>query len=197
MPPVDEGESDPSFSSFRTKLIEAAKKRDAKYVLSILDPKIKNSFGGDNGIEEFKQDWKIDSPDSKFWKEFLAAMTNGGHMSDDKIGFSAPYLFDGLPDDLDAFEHQVIFGKDVNLRAEPDLNSKVVGTLSYNVVTTDYDNSVKEPNSENDFAWLKIETLGGMKGFVKAEFVRSAIDYRALFAKKDGKWTMRAFIAGD
>ncbi|MGB7069859.1 MAG: SH3 domain-containing protein [Pyrinomonadaceae bacterium] len=195
--PVDEGESDPSFSAFRKKLIEAANKRDAEYILSILDPKIKNSFGGDGGIEEFKEAWKINSPDSKFWGELLAAISNGGYMSNEKDQFSAPYLFEGLPDNLDPFEHEAIFGKDVRLRAKPDLDSEVVATLSYNVVRVDNENSVKKENSDSEFSWLKVETLGGLKGFVKAEFVRSSIDYRALFAKQDGEWKMDVFIAGD
>jgi hypothetical protein len=39
--------------------------------------------------------------------------------------------------------------------------------------------------------------LGGKKGFVKAEFVRSPIDYRAIFEKKGRNWKLTAFVAGD
>jgi hypothetical protein len=42
-----------------------------------------------------------------------------------------------------------------------------------------------------------IETLGGKKGYVKGEFVRSPIDYRAGFDKVDGKWKLRLFLARD
>ena len=48
-----------------------------------------------------------------------------------------------------------------------------------------------------EYDWYKVETLGGKKGFVKAEFVRSAVDYRAGFEKKKGVWKMIFFIAGD
>ncbi len=65
--PVDEGKKDKSFSAFRDKLIEAVKKRDKKYLLSILDPNIKSSFGGDDGIKDFKTMWKIDSSKTKLW----------------------------------------------------------------------------------------------------------------------------------
>ncbi len=76
--PIDEGKTDASFKTFREKLIEAVKKRDVKYVLGILDPAILNSFGGDGGIKEFKEMWKIDSPASELWDELLIVLTNGG-----------------------------------------------------------------------------------------------------------------------
>jgi len=197
--PVDEAKKDASFLAFRTKLLAAAKKRDAKYVLSIVDQNIMNSFGGDGGIEEFRKTWKINSPNSEFWSELLKVMTNGGTFSEEDGSkmFSAPYTFDGFPEDLDVFDYSSIFGNNVNLRVKPDLSSKTVTQLSYNIVKVDYQNSVKKSGSEDEYSWLKIETLGGKKGFVKSEFVRSPIDYRAGFVKKNGRWKMTFFIAGD
>lgn len=197
--PVDEAAKDPSFLGFRTKLIAAAEKRDAKYILSIVDPEISNTFGGDDGIRYFKRTWKIENPKSEFWNEFLTVIKNGGIFSkqgDSKI-FSAPYTFNGFPEDLDVFEYSAIFGNNVNLRARADLNSKIVARLSYNVVKVDFQNSVEKRGKMAENSWLKVETLGGKKGYVKAEFVRSPIDYRAGFEKKNGKWKMIYFIAGD
>jgi len=197
--PVDEAKKDASFFAFREKLISAVKKRDVKYLLSIVDRDIKLNFGGDAGNEDFKRIWKISSPKSKLWDEVLTALTNGGKF--DKEGknsyFAAPYSFNSFPDDLDSFEHQVIFGNNVNLRAQPDLQAKVVAQLSYNVVKVDYKNSVGDKKNDGEYIWLKVETLGGKKGFVNAKFVRSPIDYRAIFEKKGRNWKMTAFIAGD
>ena len=196
--PVDEAEKDTSFLAFRTKLIEAVKKRDAKYILSIVDQNIKNSFGGNNGIKEFKEMWKINDSKSEFWNEFLPVITNGGKFIEggDKM-FCAPYSFTESPDDLDAYGYSVIFGKNVNLRSKPDSKAKTIARLSYNVVKVDYENSIKINGEEFEYSWLKVETPGGKKGFVKAEFVRSPIDYRACFEKQKGKWKMIIFIAGD
>ncbi len=91
----------------------------------------------------------------------------------------------------------MIFGNNVNLRAKPDLSGEVVSQLSYNVVKVDYENSIGKNGEEQTYSWLKVETLGGKKGFVSAEFVRSPIDYRAIFTKEKGKWKMTAFVAGD
>lgn len=196
--PVDEAEKNPSFVAFRTNLIEAVKKRDVKFLLSIVDKNIKNGFGGDDGIENFKKNWKIYNRNSELWKELLTVLNNGGNFDkNNKNAFYAPYLFNVFPEDIDAFEYQAIFGNNVNLRAKPDINSSIVASLSYNVVKTDWENSVKSKTNKNEALWLKIETLGGKKGYVKPEFVRSSIDYRAGFEKIRGKWTMTFFLAGD
>ena len=69
--------------------------------------------------------------------------------------------------------------------------------LSYNVVKVE-DDPVGEVGEERKKPeWRKVRTLGGLSGFVKTEFVRSPIDYRAGFEKKRGVWKMVAFIAGD
>lgn len=194
--PVDEGKKVASFANFRQKLIKAVRIHDEKFILSILDRNIANSFGGDNGIEEFKQTWKINNPKSQFWNEMQIVITNGGVFSN-KNTFAAPYSFEKFPEDLDAFEHQVIFAGNVNLRSKPENSSKLISQLSYNIVKVDYEKSIKDESNEEKYIWLRIETLGGKKGFVSAKFVRSAIDYRAIFEITKGKWKMTAFIAGD
>lgn len=198
--PVDEAKNDASFLAFRERFIAAVKKKDAKFLLGTLDSDIKGSFGGDQGVQDFKKLWKLDRPNtSQVWNELLKVLNNGGTFSkeSDVKEFCAPYSFTLFPADLDAFEHQMIFGNNVNLREKPDLKSTVVAQLSYNVVKVDYENSIKKPNSEREVLWYKVETLGGKKGFVSADFVRSPIDYRACFEKKGSAWKMTFFLAGD
>ncbi|HEY8561097.1 MAG TPA: SH3 domain-containing protein [Pyrinomonadaceae bacterium] len=199
--PLDEAKRDASFLAFRARLIAAAKTRDAQYVLSVVDKDIKNGFAGNDGVAEFKKQWNLASPNSKFWEEFTPVITNGGTFDKESgnknMLFVAPFTFNGFPEDLDAFDYSSIFGNNVNLRAAPDASSKSLARLSYNVVKVDYQNSVKKSGSEDEYLWLKIETLGGKSGFVSAEFVRSPIDYRAGFEKKNGRWKMVFFLAGD
>lgn len=68
--PVDEAAKDASFLAFRAKLIAAAERHDANYVLRIIDPQIKLGFGGDDGIANFKKIWKINAKNSKFGTSF-------------------------------------------------------------------------------------------------------------------------------
>lgn len=193
--PVDEASQDASFLAFRTKLIAAVERKDANYIYSIVDPNIKNGFGGRDGIMWFKRDWKLANRNSEFWKKFEVVIKNGGAFWSDgtsKNSFTAPYSFSNWPDDLDAFEYFVIFGSDVNLRKTPGMTGEVITKLSYNIVKVlDEEPHVARP------AWRKVETLGGQKGYVSADYVRSSIDYRAGFEKKRGKWVMTFFLAGD
>lgn len=201
--PVDEARKDSSFVAFRAKLIAAVERHDAKFILTILDPKIELSFGGDAGIADFKRIWHIQQKDSKFWAAMMPVIKNGGHFNNpvrEVKRFEAPYTFGGFPEDLDAFEYSVIFGNNVRLRSAPGLNAQIITELSYNVVSVDFEKSIKLKGSAVDdpnYDWLKVTTLGGKSGFVKAEFVRSPIDLRAGFEKKRGVWKMVFFIAGD
>jgi len=198
--PVDEAAKDASFLAFRKKLIAAAERKDANYIIGILDPNVRLSFGGDEGEADFRRMWKIGQKDSPFWDEFLAVIRNGGAFSGEgrnKMNlFTAPYTFSNWPDDIDGFEYHVIFGNRVNLREGPSMTAAVIGQLSYNIVKIDDPASVMKPGGEG-LDWAKVETLGGKTGFVKGEFVRSHIDYRAGFEKKRGVWKMTFFIAGD
>lgn len=197
--PVDEAAKDASFLAFRKKVIAAAERKDVNYILSVVDRQIKNGFGGYDGFANFKRQWKITSKNSEFWQEFLAVMRNGGAFSDRGKLFTAPYTFSSWPDDIDGFEDQVIFGNNVNLRNAPSMDATVVAQLSYNIVKVDHEKSMlKNKGSENEtYDWAHVTTRGGKTGFVKAEFVRSHIDYRAGFEKKRGVWKMTFFLAGD
>ena len=195
--PVDEAAEDPSFLAFRTKLIAAAERKDGRYVLSMVDPKIQNGFGDRNGIAWFRRDWKLDRPDSEFWPKFLAVMKNGGSFIGEgakKLSiFAAPYIYSSWPEDLDAFDHFAITGTDVNLRKEGRADAEVVGKLSHNIVKIEGDigNDGKTPE------WRRVTTLGGLTGYVHRDYVRSSVDYRAGFEKKRGRWVMTFFLAGD
>ncbi|MBX3292224.1 MAG: SH3 domain-containing protein [Acidobacteria bacterium] len=201
--PVDEASKDASFLAFRNRLITAVDKKDARYIYSIVDPRIQLSFGGDAGLATFKRVWKLERANSEFWKEFGLVIRNGGRFINEPNApkqFAAPYTYSAWPDDLDSFEHLSIFGFDVNLRERPSTDSRVLGQLSYNVVRVDTSKSVTRKAGGRElggFTWYYVETLGGKKGYVSADYVRSPIDLRAGFERKRGAWRMTYFIAGD
>jgi hypothetical protein len=210
--PVDEAKSDPTFLAFREKLIAAAERKDLKFVMSILDPKVELSFGGDSGIRGFRELW-TGKNEAGFWKEFLPVIKNGGKYhagsKQETAKFTAPYVFELFPEDLDQFEHAAIIGMDVNLREKPNRNASVVGKLSYNIVKIDPD-ELDTPDEgltpaeqaytgkqRELFFWVRVTTFGGQTGYVKDAYVRRPVDYRAGFEKKRGRWVMTFFIAGD
>jgi hypothetical protein len=204
VPLVDEVNEDPSFLAFRVRLQSIIKRRDKVALLAILDPKITVSFGGDVGKKDFEKYWDIDSKRTRLWDELGTVIANGGYMTadGDVSTFSAPYSFEGFPGscpvELDLFVHQIIFGKDVALRREPSVKGELITRLSYNVVTLVGEKTVTRETGEHAVPeWYFVKSLGGLEGYVNAKYVRSPIDYRAIFQKRDNRWLMVAFVAGD
>ncbi len=196
--PVDEASLDRSFAAFRAKLIAAVDRRDTAFVLSILDRRVKLSFGDDYGVAAFKRVWKPNSRNSDLWRELGRVIKSGGSFVEEggTKTFFAPYIYTGFPDDLDSYDYNVIAGDNVNLRRDPSTRSPVVARLSYNIVRVEHETVPKSGMSEYP-GWLNVRTLGGLEGYVKQEFVRSPIDYRAAFEKVRGKWVMVLFLSGD
>ena len=113
--PVDEAAKDPSFFLFRSRLLEAVATHDAAFVLSILTPDILNNFGGNGGIAEFKEQWKLGGKDSELWKTLAHVLSLGGRFMGDAT-FQAPYVSACWPEDADAFDFGAILGENVRVR---------------------------------------------------------------------------------
>lgn len=197
--PVDEASRDASFKTFRDRLIRAVRQRDAKYVLSVVDSDVKNGFAGEDGIANFRKQWKPNEAKSPLWNELLFVLTRGGAFQTEGGNkmFAAPYIYSNFPQNLDAFEYSAITENRAPLYARPSAASRLVANLSYHIVKVDFNGSVKASANSDEYSWLKVTTLGGKTGFVREKFVRSSIDYRAGFEKKRGAWKMIYFLAGD
>jgi len=203
VPKTDQASKDPSFKEFGDSLVKIVVSKDSESLMAILTQDIKLSVGGKKGIENFKKIWKPNEPKSRFWKELSTILINGGTFnteSEQKI-FCAPYLptniFTTFPEEPKIFTYHAIFGKDVKLREQPNLSSKIIASLSYNLVTTNSVKLKKYKKRGEENAWIKVKTVGGLEGFVKARFVRCSVDYRACFEKRNGSWKITALFAGD
>ncbi len=200
---------DPELKSFLTKLENAVKVRDKAFIIENMDPQITNSFGGDGGIEEFKQYWNWDSDSSEFWDLMKHLFKLGGDDFTSGDMYAIPYVFSGWPghEKYDVFDHMAVTGSRVNVRDKPSLkNSNVLGQMSYDIVKVNYEKSYPPfdaPRLENvsyvgNKLWYYIESLDGkLKGYVFWEFIWSPIDYRLGIEKKNGKWVITFFVAGD
>jgi hypothetical protein len=193
--PIDDAAKDPTFFVFRARLFRAIQEKDARFIYSILHEQIENDFGGGVGIPSFKSTWHLERVNSPFWSEFRQVLSLGGKFDEKDHSFSAPYLFNSFPQDADAFQNGAIIEDGVRVRKQPTTQSEVLRTLSFDIVAVP-DWQVKRGSNEKR-EWVKVKLEDGQTGFVAAEFIRSPIDYRAIFEKKNGKWLMTAFIAGD
>lgn len=200
--PFDEGKKDSTFVAFRLKLYEAVLEKDLEYLMSIISDDIKYSFGDPDGKEGFLLSTGLkDNPmESVIWKELAVCLELGGGFFDnpDYFAFYAPFVF--MTDKIDdPYEEGVIIGDNVRLREGPGSTEKIIGSLSWDIVKTIYDeNSTKEVIGGESHYWVNVKTSKGEVGYVYGKYFRVPIDYRAGFEKTNsGDWIMRTFIAGD
>jgi len=187
--PVDQASKRPDFLAFRTELRQAVEKHDAAGVLRAVHPKIKNGFDGDDGVEAFKKKWNLSQPDSELWKELGAVLALGGTFTE-RDTFTAPYTFSKWPDSVDSFDHVAVIASGVRIRSGADVESAPITTASFSILELDSDS---QPDTNG---WTRV-LIDGKRGYIKSEFVRSPIDYRAMFQFSNGRWWMTFFAAGD
>jgi hypothetical protein len=187
--PVDEAVTDPDFFLFRARLQTALANHDTAEVMRAVDPGILNSFGGDGGRDEFRERWRLNTPDkSQLWGALGFVLALGGRFLQDSA-FYAPYLFHN-PAGADGFETLIVLGSNVPVHAGPGRSYGVIDTVSFEAVT-------KWREKSTTSGWEPIKTSDGKPGWVVQRHLRSPIDYRAGFVRRDGRWWLRALVAGD
>jgi len=192
VPPIDDASGDPEFFVFRARLQAALAKQDTAELLKIVAPEIRNSFGGDGGRDEFRQKWDLDRPErSPLWGVLALVLALGGRFDGDSV-FFAPYTFKGTPGD--GFEALAVLGRNVLIRAEPSTAAAVVDTVSFEVLTRWREGASSHPAADG---WESVRTSKDRTGWVSNRFVRSPIDYRAGFIRRQGRWWLRLLVAGD
>lgn len=178
--PRDEAAQAPDFFSFRAQLQMAVARRDRAAVLAVTDPKIRTSFGPDDGLARFERD--LADPAGDTWRELASVLALGGTF-DGPDTFVAPYTFACG----EAFEDVIVIGSDVNVRAKPSAEAPVVAQVHFAVLK----------GSVQGRPWAEVTLDAGRKGFIAAQFVREPAGYRAFFEKVAGRWRLITFIAGD
>src|SRR5690606_33782972 len=159
--PVDGAVEQPEFFTFRAHLLQIVQARDTAMLYALLVPNILNSFGGDGGVAEFKAMWRPGDPDSKVWEILSGIVSLGGTFHNDTI-FSAPYTFSRFPAEFDAFDHVVIVGFNVRVRAEPRASAAVIDTVSFDIIPI----AREAERGGWDDNWAAVRLADGRTGFV-------------------------------
>ena len=193
--PVDESGKDHSFAVFRAQLLTALKRRDRRLLMSVVHPKVKNSFGDNDGAANFVKQWHPERPDSQVWDVLLTAIELGGTFegSGAKKTFCGPYVYSRFPDDLDPFTHEVIIAKNVTVRAKPAASAPIKSVLSYAIVKVP---DVPEQSNDEQAGWVKVMLKSG-EGYVPKSLIRRPLDYRFCFQRVRQKWLLTLLVAGD
>jgi hypothetical protein len=195
--PSDEAKDDLSWSRFKASLLAASQRHDQKWLLRVVDPRIRNT-SGTSGVTEFKKVWELDASDSPLWVELPKILFLGGAFVKRDKGrteYCAPYVYYKWPDNAPAYASGAITAKDVLLKARASAAAETVRTLSYELVNV-LNWEVADENPETKQLWVMINTAGG-RGYVPAEQIRSPLEHRACFIKSAQGWRLTAIEAGE
>jgi SH3-like domain-containing protein len=194
LPPKDECANIAGFAPVRSALQSAVKNRDAAAFLKLTSPTISWSFGNEDDTREgFAKQYDLNDPKkakaSPMWAELDELLKLGCSMEDNMIAL--PHMFWRMPTNPKGPMEILVTGTKVNLRAAPNLKSKIVASLSWEVVDE------VGPDPRGALGWRQVKTAKGKRGYIREDFIRDRYDYRMIFSKVDGAWVITAFAAGD
>ncbi|MEO0343242.1 MAG: SH3 domain-containing protein [Pseudomonadota bacterium] len=203
--PVDEAQADVELRTFRDQLLEAVVTRDIDYIVSIAAPDILLDFGSGMGQEELRlrltEGRRFYSEDENpedyirhreaLWLGFESALRLGGVYDAENREFVAPHYFAADLGDLsyDPFFTYFTIAQNVTVRDRPNRYGTVIDRLDYELV--------ERLDGGDGTSYARVQLERGRTGWVHKDLLRSAVDYRAIFEKHDGKWIMTVLIAGD
>jgi hypothetical protein len=186
--PRDDGFQRPDFATFRRQLQEAVALKDEEAVLRVVDSAVRVDFGGGGGLDAFHR--LMNTATENFWGELSRVLELGGRFRTPDA-FDAPYVYSDWPEGFDALECAAVVGRGVRLRATPGTNARTLTTVDFAIVKL-FPREV--PGARG---WRRVGLATGRTGYIASRYVRSPIDYRALFEHKQGRWWLVAFVAGD
>jgi len=196
--PVDEGSVDPSWVQFRSWLLEALQRGDRKALASILDANILNPLEAPRGIAVFRKIWDLEGKDERLMRELPVVMQLGSVWYQPKKGarlLCAPYVPIKWPlDDVDPYNSGAITVKDALVKDAPSHGAKTLGNLNFDIVPV-RDWEVADSEERLQQRWVKIRHAG-RDAYVPEEHIRSAVEYRACFAKTGAGWRMMEYVLG-
>ena len=198
--PVDEAPLDTAFFVFREQLKRTVAGKDVFGLLDVTAKDIKVGFGAEQGFDDFVGMWGLASkqPDTlRIWPLLGRLLAEGGTFSDNRSVFVAPYYFSTWPSQYEPVDYGAIAGAGVRLREKPSLNSRILKTISHDIVTI-LDEAQEETIGGETYPWVRVEMLSGTQGYVFGKFVGEPMGYRVGFKKKEGgQWRMSFLLAGD
>lgn len=179
--PVDETKNDTTISQFVILLKEVISAKDTFRLYQMLDENIVSSFGGGiYGKQGFVETWHLENPGSSPLWETMKRIIEMGGVADkrgvlvttvDSMMFQFPYatankLFKPLhqknPEyDFDPYTTIICVKENIPINKNPNKKSAIVGHLSYEVLTMDYEktNNKKIIRSNKNWKWIYITTI--------------------------------------
>ena len=186
LPPKDDCTPLPGWSSFRERLEQAIRSKNAEAFAALASADIRLDYGGGSGRAELLK--RLGDPKRGLWQE-LEAILPLGCATDNGLTV-LPWFFWKVPDDIDPYTTLLAAGADVPLLVRPDDGAKVTTTLNWALVR------IKGPLDRSE-RFTKVTVAANTSGYVRTSELRSLLDYRLIAENKSGEWRVTAFIAGD
>lgn len=165
------------------------KRRDVAALLTAVSDDIIATFGSEGeGKREFVATWGLNRPTgSRLWSELSKALALGCAKSGDAL--VSPSIIAQIDPMTDGYKAFLATVPGTALRKAANDSAPVVATLDWDLLMLE--------DRDADKGWLALTLADGRSGFVRTDRVRSVIDYRAVFERRNGQWLMTTFVAGD
>lgn len=173
-------------AAFRNRLAEAVRLRDADAVAGLAADDVELDFGGGAGAGELKS--RLNDPERDLWPALDQLLTLGC-VANDEGGLTLPWMWDQDIGDADPYAAMLVLGEDEPVLASASRSAEPIATVSWDLVEAiDY---------RPDNLFQEIKLADGRTGFIATDKLRSVIDYRLFAERRDGRWRITSFIAGD
>jgi hypothetical protein len=177
--PVYEWDKDKTLTAFRGQMLELIRARDEKRLFDHVDQNVRISFGPGAGIEAFTRAWYKQPR----WEELFVIFYMGGGVFRDNDHFWAPSIHAKWPENLDPLSFVVVMSRNTPLRESEDPKSKVLATLSFDIV--------KPLDGKGH-----VRVADGRTGWVDPKLIMSPAGYRGELVRKWGTWKIEALVSG-
>lgn len=201
------------FSAFRQRLLEAVRRSDAKFIRAIATAQTQWNYGGTLNLDSYN----IDSNQSIFWPNLEKAVSQGcaidaeARIPDKEPGSSVWMCPDltkvkqSIRPDRPNFGHLAIIGQNINVRAEPGMRGKIIGSVSNDYVAFDPEGynslppgTVEQLRQQPLNGWTPVRLRNGQRGWIANNYVYDEEnDYRVSFVRSRGQWRLRYFLPGN
>lgn len=201
------------FTQFRQRLLDAVQRADTKFVQAIVTPQTQWSYGGTLNLDSYN----INNNQSKFWSYMTKAVNQGcgidsqAQVPDKEPGSSVwvcpdiTRVKESIRPDRPNFGHLAVIGQNVNVRAEPGMGGRIIGSVSNDYVAFDSQayNTLPAGVAEKMQAdplsgWTPVRLQNGQRGWILNQYVYDQEnDYRVSFVRSRGQWRLRYFLPGN
>ena len=204
--PFDNTAKDTSLTNFVKKLKNITSNKDWDALMEVLSKDIRNSYFvsiDTNRINEFKKIWWYKENSSNVFKLISKLLKFGGNYWDsDTSCFYPSFLHNEKfrPDDFKMY-YGYCTSDNLNLYEKPDINSKIVRILSFNLIyilNLDTQELIKLNEIEKIEApdsWIFVETINSKcKGYLQRKNIFYVTDYTLKIKKLNGYWKVTELL---